>query len=148
MGSQPYATHNKWNWRTRPLKRHLRKHHKQFSVAILVFCEVPENLKIIFLRTTNKRRVSYILTSSQYSTHSDTNELWLPLRQLLERIKVVRRVYLYGFVTLLKNWNPKREECEKLFKTNNLMFLKCWYHCRHVTKMKQEMEVLKSSEKA
>ena len=81
----------------------LRGHHQQFSVAILVFCEVPENLKIIFLRTTNKRRVSYIVTSSQYSTHSDTNELWLPLRQLLEGIKVVWSVYLYGFVTLLKN---------------------------------------------
>jgi len=75
----------------------------------LYFARCRKTFQIIFLRTTNKRRVSYILTNSQYSTHSDTNELWLPLRQLLERIKVVWNVYLYGFVTLLNNLNLKRE---------------------------------------
>ena len=103
LRSQLYATHSEWDWLTKPLKRRLRGHRKPFGVAIVVFCEMLENLKIIFLRTTNKRRVSYILTSSQYSTHSDTNELWLPLRQLLESIKVVWSEYLYGFVTLQKN---------------------------------------------
>ena len=58
LRSSPYATHSEWNGPMRPRKRRLRGHHKQFGVAILALYEVQKNVKILFLRTTNKRTVS------------------------------------------------------------------------------------------
>ena len=95
----------------------LRGQQQQFGVAIVVFCEVPQTLGHHLLEDDEQEKGFSYFDSSQYSTHSDTNELWLPLRQLLERIKVVWKAYLYGFVTLLNHLNLKPEECEKLFET-------------------------------
>jgi hypothetical protein len=81
----------------------LRRHQMSFGVGICSVRRPCQNCEIIFSRTIKKRRVSLILRSSPYATHSEWNGLMRPRKRRLRGHHKQFSVAILALYEVLKN---------------------------------------------